>query len=91
MALIVLTTMTIPLSVMRMRTRPAKVRKLFDAKAWTELPFCLWAAYLFVSLLGLYVPSFYVQINGYDVMADELASYMLPILNAGSFFGRLVS
>ena len=76
---------------LKMRWRPQKVRRLFDAKAWTELPFSLWACYLFVSLCGLYLPSFYIQIYGVRFMDADLASYLLPALNAGSFFGRLVS
>lgn len=76
---------------MRMRCQPDKVRRLFDAKAWRELPFTLWACYLFVSLCGLYLPSFYIQLYGVKFMDASLSFYLLPALNAGSFFGRLVS
>lgn len=76
---------------MRMRYRPDKIRRLFDAKAWKEPPFTLWACYLFVSLCGLYLPSFYIQLYGVRFMDPSLAFYLLPALNAGSFVGRLVS
>lgn len=90
-ALIMLITLIVPLLAMRMRFRPLKARQLFDAKAWAEPPFSLWACYLFLSLLGLYLPSFYIQLYGVGVMGEDLAIYLLPLLNAGSFFGRIVS
>ena len=86
-----LVTLLVPVCAMRMRYRPDKVRRLFDAKAWKEPPFTLWACYLFVSLSGLYLPSFYIQLYGVRFMDPSLAFYLLPALNAGSFFGRLVS
>ena len=86
-----LVTLLVPVLAMRMRTKPDKIRRLFDAKAWKEPPFTLWACYLFVSLCGLYLPSFYIQLYGVRFMDPDLAFYLLPALNAGSFFGRLVS
>ncbi len=76
---------------MRMRFFPLKPRRLFDTQAWKEPDFCLWAAFLFLSLLGLYLPSYYIQLYGIGIIDRDLALYLLPILNAGSFFGRLVS
>lgn len=90
-ALVMLVTLTIPIGVLRMRSRPQHIRRIFDAKAWTEVPFSLWACYLFVSLCGLYLPSFFIQMYGTRFMEADLALYLLPALNAGSFFGRLVS
>ena len=89
-ALIMLVTLAIPISVTRMRLKPDKIRRLFDQRALRERPFVIWAAYLFVSLLGLYLPSFFVQLYGVRFMNAELAFYLLPVLNAGSFFGRIV-
>lgn len=91
MSLLLLVTLALAACVVRMRFQPSKVRALFDARAWTETPFLLWAAYLFSSLLGLYVPSFYIQQYGTTIMSEELAFYLLPVLNSGSFFGRIVS
>ncbi|KAL8670871.1 MAG: hypothetical protein Q9168_004602 [Polycauliona sp. 1 TL-2023] len=89
-ALIMLLTLTVPMATLRMRWRPHKVRRLFDAKAWSEPPFSLWAGYLFVSLCGLYLPSFYIQLYGARFMDARLSHYLLPALNAGSFFGRII-
>lgn len=83
-------TLIIPVLTMRMRTRPVKIRKLFDQRALQEGPFVIWAAYLFVSLLGLYLPSFFIQLYGASIMKPTTAFYLLPALNAGSFFGRIV-
>lgn len=89
-ALIMLLTLSIPVACLRMRWRPHKVRRIFDAKAWREPAFSLWAAYLFVSLCGLYLPSFYIQLYGSRFMETGLSFYLLPVLNAGSLFGRIV-
>ena len=90
MALIEAVTLIVPLLFVRPRIQTLEVRKLFDRDAWQELPYCLWAGYLFVSLLGLYVPAYYVQLYGHNYVSSSLAGYLLPIFNAGSFFGRLV-
>lgn len=76
--------------LLRYRFRPERIRTFFEAKAWKEAPFCLWAAYLFTSLLGLYLPSFFIQLYGTNYMGKNVAFYLLPVLNSGSFFGRPV-
>lgn len=86
-----LVTLLIPVATMRMRCRPKEARRLFDKRALREGPFVLWAGYLFISLLGLYLPSFFIQLYGLRFMDASLAFYLLPVLNAGSFFGRIVS
>ncbi|KAI9702965.1 MAG: hypothetical protein M1836_008179 [Candelina mexicana] len=88
-ALIMLVVLAIPLTTLRMRWQPTQVRGLFDSKAWKEAPYSLWACYLFVSLMGLYLPSFYIQLYGVRFMETNDAFYLLPVLNGGSFFGRL--
>lgn len=90
-ALIMLVTLTIAMILLRMKFWPEKPRPLFDFKPWTEKPFTLWAAYLFTSLSALYLPSFYIQLYGLTIMDQNLAFYLSPALNSGSFFGRLVS
>ena len=90
-ALVILVTLTIPIGALRMRSRPQHIRRIFDVKAWTEVPFSLWGSYLFISLCGLYLPSFFIQLYDTKFMEGDLALYLLPALNAGSFFGRLVS
>ena len=89
-AVIALVTLAIPVITMRMRCKPDEIRRLFDKRALRELPFVLWAAYLFVSLLGLYLPAFFIQLYGLRIAEASVAFYLLPTLNAGSFFGRIV-
>ncbi len=64
---------------------------MFDTEAWKELPFVLWAVHLFVSILGACLPSFSKQLYGVRLVEANISFPLLPALNAGSFFGRLVS
>ena len=86
-----LVTLIIPVIALRMRQLPQKARRIFDARALREWAFVLWGVYLFVSLLGLYLPSFFIQLYGLKFASENTAFQLLPVLNAGSFFGRLVS
>ncbi|PQE24036.1 MFS monocarboxylate transporter protein [Rutstroemia sp. NJR-2017a BVV2] len=53
-----------------------------------------WPPYigLFCTFMGLYVPFFYVQtyVIQQGIMSENLGFYLLAILNAGSFFGRII-
>lgn len=88
-----LVTLLLPVTCLRMRIKPAVARRFFDPKPWTELPFAIFAAACLFGLVGLYIPYFYIDTfareNG--LAATELALYLLPIMNAGSFVGRVVS
>lgn len=70
-------------------TQTGKNSRFFDARALKESPFVLWAVYLFV-LLGLYLPAFFIQLYDMRSMQATHAFYLLPALNVGSFFGRIV-
>ena len=86
-------TLMVPLVGMRMPMKPSRQRRIFDATAWREAPFVLMAISMFLGFMGLYIPFFYVQTYSIEknIMTDDLAFYLLPILNTGSFFGRIVS
>ena len=75
-----------------MRAKPAGRRKLFEAAAWTELPFTFFSIGEFFGFMGMYIPFFYISIYAVDrkIMSENLAFYLLAILNAGSTFGRIV-
>jgi len=92
-ALVMLITLILPSTCLRMRLKPAVARRFFDTKPWTEIPFAVFAAACFFGLIGLYIPYFYVDsFARQEKLADtELAIYLLPIINAGSFIGRVVS
>ena len=91
-ALIMLATLVVPISYMRMRVKPAAARRLFDLVAWTEWPYVLYTTACFFGFLGLYIPFFYIQLYSTELgnMDPTLVFYLVPLLNAGSMFGRLV-
>lgn len=91
-AFIMLATLILPLMVMHPRIKPAAVRKLFDASAWTEPPFYLFAIAGFFGFIGMYMPLFYVSVYAIDekIMSPDMAFYLFPILNAGSTLGRII-
>ena len=82
-----------PLLGLKMRNRPNTCRKFMDLHVFTETPFALFGAATFIGFLGLYIPFFYIQVYATDNLSlnKNLTLYLLPLLNAGSFFGRLVS
>jgi hypothetical protein len=52
-ALVMLATFMVPLAVMKMRSKPPAVRKMFDASAWKEAPYTLWTLSSVIGFLGL--------------------------------------
>ncbi|KAK8106852.1 uncharacterized protein PG998_008865 [Apiospora kogelbergensis] len=89
-AFLMLATLSFPLAVMRPRVKPSAVRKLFDSTAWTERPYSLFAFGGFFGFIGMYLPLFYISVFALEEgMSSRLAFYLLPILNAGSTFGRI--
>jgi len=78
--------------VMRQRVVPTTCRKLFDVSALREAPFMLCTAGLFFGFVGLYIPFFYITPYAHFKTGANatLAFYLVPILNAGSIFGRLI-
>ena len=91
-AFIMLITLILPMSCLRMRLKPSVARRFFDTSAWTEGPFFIFAATCFVGFIGLYVPYFYIGSYALDnkILDRNLAFYLLPIMNTGSIFGRMV-
>ncbi|CAG8955436.1 hypothetical protein HYFRA_00010302 [Hymenoscyphus fraxineus] len=91
-ALIMFTIFILPVLGLRMRFRPSEARKLLDLKAWTELPFFLTGLCFFMLFLGVDIPAFYIQLYGIrkHILSDHFASYLLPLLNTGSLFGRII-
>jgi predicted MFS family arabinose efflux permease len=75
---------------MQQRVKPQKARELFDLTAFTDVHFMLFTFGTFVGFIGLYVAIFYIsyfaQASG--ITDASLSFYLVPILNAGSVFGR---
>ena len=83
------------LSLALMRTQappPKKARALLDLPAFKEAPFTTFSLGLFLAFVGLYFPFFYASIYGNRItgLPDDVSFYLLPVLNAGSIFGRIV-
>lgn len=92
-AFIMLAFLMVPILSMKMRVVPSAVRPKFDVTAWTEMRFVLFSCACFFGFLGLYIPFFYIQlqVTQEEIVEMRLVFYLLPLLNAGSFLGRLVS
>jgi predicted MFS family arabinose efflux permease len=91
-AFIALGGLGISLAVMRMRLPPPKsTRSLLDLSAFKEAPFIIFSFGLFCAFVGLYFPFFYLPTYMRTVVhsSDNLAFYIIAILNATSVFGRI--
>lgn len=78
---------------MRMRTGPpAKARALLDLKAFREPGFTIFSLGLFLTFVGLYFPFYYTLIYGSRIvrLSENISFYLLPAINAGSIFGRII-
>jgi MFS family permease len=85
-------TLLIPLTVMKVRVKPAQTRRLFELAAFKEVPFTMFSVGEFFGFMGLYIPFFYIQsyVINKNIMSSHLGFYMLSILNAASLFGRVI-
>ncbi|MCJ1367598.1 hypothetical protein MMC16_006732 [Acarospora aff. strigata] len=82
----------ISLSLMRIRVLPREKRAFLELAAFREPPYTLFTVSSFFAFIGLYTPIFYIETYAIQekIMDPKLASYMLPILNAASIFGRVI-
>lgn len=89
---IALATLLIPVACMRMRVRPGKVRALIDWSAFRDVYWILFVAGTSVGFVGVYVGLFYTSYYGQErgITGESLSFYLVPILNAGSVFGRTI-
>jgi MFS family permease len=89
---IMLATLVVSNSVIKVRVLPAGRRKFFDVSAFCELPWVFFVLGSFLGFLGLYTPFFYIQSYAIQTgLADpDLAFYLLAILNGSSTFGRII-
>ena len=77
------------------RSRMPPFKKKFEVVEFVrplkELPFDLVCLGAFVFFLGMFLPINYIILEGIHWgMAPHLAEYLVPILNAASFFGRTI-
>ncbi|KAJ5797808.1 uncharacterized protein N7503_007104 [Penicillium pulvis] len=89
---IALGTLLIPIAVMRQRVKPPRARSLVDWSAFTDVPYMTFVLTSLIAFMGLFVLLFYISYFGgaTGITDTSMSFYILPILNAGSFFGRTV-
>ncbi|KAF2843427.1 MFS general substrate transporter [Patellaria atrata CBS 101060] len=89
---LVLATLLIPNTCMKVRILPPAKRKLIDLSAFRELPFVFFVTGCGIAFMGLYLPFFYMQLYSlvHNITSADLSFYLLPILNASSIFGRII-
>jgi predicted MFS family arabinose efflux permease len=70
----------------------AKLRKLLQIDAFQEPPYLVFVIGFFLTWLGYFVPSFFIPTYARVSLgaSDSLKFYLVSIMNAGSFFGRIV-
>ena len=92
MAFIALTTLLLPLVVMRMRLKPPKPRAIIDWQAFSDVPFMVFVLGSLLSFMGLNVILFYLSYvaEARHITSTKIAFYIVSIFNAGSTFGRTV-
>jgi MFS family permease len=83
-------TLLIPIFVMKMRVQPPKARSLLDTTVFADVPFMTFVIGAMIGFIGLYVELFYVSFFGQvtGITNSSMSFYLVPILNAGSVFGR---
>lgn len=91
-AFMMLATLAVAVSLFRVRVLPPEKRRLMDLSAFREVPFTAFNFVSFFTTVGLYVPYFYISsyCTEHSITTADLAFYMVPILSAGSAFGRIV-
>ncbi|KAH9925769.1 major facilitator superfamily domain-containing protein [Fomitopsis serialis] len=92
MGFIVLATSAVSIAVMQRRIAPSGRRRLFDAKAFAELPYTLFCIGNAISFMGTYIPFFEAPAfaAARTSASPTLAFYFLAILSAASTLGRLL-
>jgi MFS family permease len=70
---------------------PPRSGKFFLPSAFRELPYVCLIGSVFLIMLGLFTPFFYLPTFAVEHgMSTQLASYLVAILNGSSFFGRVL-
>ncbi|KAH8732192.1 major facilitator superfamily domain-containing protein [Phaeosphaeriaceae sp. PMI808] len=89
---LILITMIIPNVCMRVRVLPVKSRSLLDLRAFMIPAYSLQVIGFFLGFMGLYMPFFYAPLYALQrhITNDNLAFYLLAVMNSTSTFGRII-
>ena len=91
-AFIMLATSIITVPFIKQRVPSTSLRRVYDSSSFRDLPYLLFCIGIFFGFMGIYIAFFYVELYAIEVcdMSASLATYVLAVVNAGSFFGRLL-
>lgn len=91
-AFTMLASLALPLLSMKLRGETQSPKRGLDLSAWKEVSYTLFACSALFGFLGIYIPFFYVQLYALQqgIVNIDFVFYLLPLLNTGSLFGRLV-
>ncbi|CBF89303.1 hypothetical protein AN0528.2 [Aspergillus nidulans FGSC A4] len=89
---IALGTLLIPISLMKLRVKPPRVRALVDVTAFTDVSYMAFVFSSLVAYMGLFVILFYLSFysEANQITDQSLAFYLVPIFNGASVFGRTI-
>ncbi|KAL2812316.1 major facilitator superfamily domain-containing protein [Aspergillus granulosus] len=89
---IALGTLLLPVAIMKQRVKPPKARALIDWSAFTDIPYMAFVLGGFVAFMGMFTLFFYISYVGTarGLTSNDMAFYLVPILNAASCFGRTI-
>ena len=87
-----LATSIVTVPFIKQRVPSSSLRKVYDSSSFHDLPYLLFCVGIFFGFMGIYITFFYVELYATQVcgMSASLATYILSVVNAGSFFGRLL-
>lgn len=90
--LVILVTLAIPLTVFRVRVKPAKKRKALDLGAFKEPAYTSFVLGGLLTFVALNIPFFYIQYFAISkgIAKGEVGFYLLSVITTGSVFGRIV-
>lgn len=85
-------TISISLCLSRARFLPEEKRALIQLDAFKELRYSVYCALLFIAFTGFYNLLFFIQSYAIEtkIMGEDLAFYLVSMLNAASTFGRIL-
>lgn len=88
-----LATCLVSVSIMRVRQMPKQRRSLVEFAAFKEAPYSIFCLAMFFGYAGAFGPIYYISSYAIDthLMTARLAFYLLPILNAASVPGRIIT
>ncbi|KAL1863982.1 hypothetical protein Daus18300_007947 [Diaporthe australafricana] len=92
MALISLITLSLAISIVKMRFRPEKPRRPIDPTAFSDWPFMVLVLATLLAMMGVVALQFYVAYFAeyFDIFDTNWSISLVAIYNAASFVGRIL-